>query len=131
MATIDPLIPLVTPDEVRVNADHLRKVSDETLQAIIDEVHIVFIYPYLRRWRSQDDKVAQMKVVEKYLVQHTATLNVRRADSESIAAGISKSISVPKDLDLDQTEYGQMAKKIGKILGLDWSSKEIARLRIY
>lgn len=119
----DPLIPLVTRDEVILNAGHLILVSEDAMNHIINSVHMVFIYDFYKKYQTRDGIPEKLKFVEELLVQHMATLNVRRADSESVPQ-MSKSISVPKDLDLDQTEYGQMAKKIGKQLGLSWASDQ-------
>lgn len=121
---INPADSLVTPTDVRVNANHLKKVDDDTLKAVIEEMHVVFIQEALTRMQNNSLLVSKLKVVEKYLSQHTATLNVRRADSEGVA-GMSKSISVPKDQDLDQTEYGQMARKIANDIPLDWASDDL------
>jgi len=113
---------LVVPGDVRVNADHLKFMSDEDLAVVIQDVHIMFIYKYAIKWKNNMVNIGKLTVIERLLSQHFATLNVRRADSESIP-GMSKSITVPKGKDLDQTEYGQMAKNLGKILGLDWSDE--------
>lgn len=114
----------VTPEEVKVNANHLAFVPDEILESVIQDVYTVYIGDYAVRWKNNASRLAKLKVIEKLLAQHMATLNVRRADSES-AAGMSKSISVPKDKDLDQTEYGQMAKRLAKNLGLDWANDDL------
>lgn len=129
---MDFTAPLVTVQEVLVNATHLKAVSEADLEMIIQDVHMFYIYKYYRRWYNREDRVYSLKYLEKLLVQFTSTLNIRRADSESIP-GMSKSLSVPKDLGLDQNEYGQMAKKLGKTLGLDWATDddEPACLRIY
>ena len=111
---------LVSASEVKINARHLKNVDDVELEVIIEEVHIAFIQDALAKHAGNTNTVSKLKIIEKYLAQHIATLNVRRADSESVA-GMSKSISVIKDKDLEQTEYGQMAKKIAKSIPLDWA----------
>ena len=120
---MDCLKVLVTPNEVRLNANHLKRVSDEVLVSVIADVHVIFIADYERRFRNKPTIQAKLKVIEKLLSQHMATLNVRRADSESVA-GMSKAVNVPKDKDLEQTEYGQMAKKLAKEIPLDWGSDD-------
>ena len=114
----------LTPNEVRINANHLKRVDDETLQTCIDEAYTLFIADFERRYTNRPAMIDKLKIVAKYLAQHIATLNVRRADSESIG-GMSKSISVPKDKDLEQTEYGQMAKKIAKNIPLPWATDDL------
>ena len=114
---------LVTPNDVRLNANHLKKVKDEVLVSVIEDVHVLFIADYERKFKNKPSIQAKLKIIEKLLTQHMATLNVRRADSESVA-GMSKSINVPKGQDLDQTEYGQMAKKLAKEIPLDWASDD-------
>lgn len=123
----------VTPAEVRINASHLKGVPDSDLEAVINDVYTMYIQRYADRWVNYPDRLARLKVIEKWLAQHLATINVRRADSESLQNVGSKSISVPKDMDLDQTEYGQMARKAGKDLGLDWANEDDkpACIRIY
>ena len=122
---------LVTSAEVKQNAKHLEKVSDEVLSAVIGEMHVIFIQDFLSVYESDATKVAKLKVIEKYLSQHTATLDVRRADSEGVA-GMSKAISVPKEQGLGLTEYGQMAKKIAKSIPLSWAIDDLpASLVIY
>lgn len=131
MPDINPLTPLVTAANVKVNAKHLNSASESDLTSVIADVHTIFIEDYVAKWINEEDKIRKLTVIEKLLAQHMATLNVRRADSESIA-GMSKSISVPKDQDLDQTEYGQMARKMAQKLGLDWATDDKpACLRIY
>ena len=115
---------LVTPNEVRMNARHLKNVPDDVLASVIEDVHVIFIEQYLNKYKNKPNTRAKLKVIEKLLSQHMATLNVRRADSESVA-GMSKSISVPKGEDLAQTEYGQMAKKIANEIPLDWASSDM------
>lgn len=119
---------LVTPAQVRVNAKHLtvRKVSDEELQSVIDDVHILYIADYANKWSGQASTMSKLGVIEKLLSQHMATINVRRADTE-IVAGMHKTVTVPKGLDLDQTEYGQLAKRLGKDLGMSWASDDSER----
>lgn len=123
-------IGLIEPRHVRVNANHLKNVDDDTLISVIEDVHVGFIAPYVSRLQSSALKYQQLALVEKLLAQHMATINIRRADSESIA-GMSKSVSVTKGMDLEQTEYGQMAKKLAKELGLDWAYDRKANLVIY
>lgn len=125
--------PLVTIEEIKLNANHLKRVDDATLQSVIDDVHVMYIEQYYSRWQNDAFRVRKLKVIEKLLSQHLATLNVRRPDSESVQGLGSKSLSVPKDMDLDQTEYGQMAKRLAKKLGLDWASDDDspACIRIY
>lgn len=113
----------ITPAEVRLNANHLKRVDDETLSAVISDVDIAFISFYSEKWAGDAAKLAKLNVAAKFLAQHIATLNVRRPDSEGLG-GMSKSLSVAKDMALDQTEYGQMAKKIGKMLGCSWASED-------
>lgn len=120
---IDITTPLVTFDDVKVNASHLSRLTPDEINPVIEDVHIVFIQEYLQRWRNNSLIVGKLKVIEKYLVQHMLTLNIRRPDSESIP-GMSKSISVPKDQDLDQTEYGQMARKIAEKIPLAWANDD-------
>lgn len=115
--------PLVTSSEVKLNARHLSNVPTDELEAVIADVHVVFIQDGLAKFGGNVATVSKLKVIEKFLVQHVATLNIRRADSESVA-GMSKSVSVVKDKDLDQTEYGQMAKKIAKDIPLTWAIDE-------
>ncbi|MDR1439541.1 MAG: hypothetical protein LBJ10_05875 [Clostridiales bacterium] len=103
--------PLVTPAEIRLNASHLRQAGDETLEAVIADVHEMHIIDALARWQGDPRKAAKLRVLEKLLAQHMATLDIRRADSEG-GLGLSKSISVPKGMGLAQTEYGQTAKAL-------------------
>jgi len=117
---MDVSLPLVFPEDVKINAKHLSKIEDAELEAVILEMHIVFIQEALVKFKNSSTIIAKLKVIEKYLAQHTATLNVRRADSEGVA-GMSKSISVVKDKGLEQTEYGQMAKKIAQSIPLNWA----------
>lgn len=117
---------LTTPQKVRMNANHLKNISTEVLQACIDEMHILYIADYMSAFPLE-----KLAIIEKYLAQHLATLNRRRADSENIG-GMSKNISVPKGEDLRQTEYGQMAKKTAKSIGLPWGNDtELATVKIY
>lgn len=120
---MDYMNALVTASEVKINANHLKFVDDNTINTVIDEVHISFIAQYLPRFASNQIMLGKLKLIEKLLTQHMLTLNVRRADSESIP-GMSKSISVPKDQDLDQTEYGQMARKLAEKIPLDWANDD-------
>ena len=93
------------------------------MTAVLNDVHILFIDDYAIKWADEPSKIAKLTVIEKLLAQHMATLNVRRADSESVA-GMSKSVSVAKDQDLNQTEYGQMARKMAGKLGMDWANED-------
>ena len=124
-------LPLVTPAEVKQNAKHLEKVSDDVVSVIVSYMHVIFIQDALSIYADDATKVSKLKVIEKYLSQHTATLDVRRADSEGVA-GMSKAISVPKEQGLGLTEYGQMAKKIAKSIPLSWAIDDLpASLVIY
>lgn len=117
----------VLPADVRINANHLRKVSDEILEACINEMHIIYIADYVGLYDS--DKLA---VIEKYLAQHLATLNIRRPDTEGLTGMMNKSITVARDQGLDQTEYGQMARRIAKQIGLEWGNDDKkAELKIF
>jgi len=93
---------LVNVQEVRQNAHHLDKVSDSDLLSIIEDVHGAYTV-------ELDLTPDRLKLFEKLASQHFATLGMRRADNEN-AAGMTKSLSVTRDLAWNQTEYGQMAR---------------------
>jgi hypothetical protein len=120
---------LTTLERVRLNAAHLRQVPDDTLNLCIEDAYTVYIAPYTAHFY-----VTSLEVVERYLAIHFATLNIRRPDNENLTGVGSKSVNVPKGEDLEQTEYGQTAKKLAKQLGLDWAESadlKKASVKIY
>lgn len=112
---------LTNIERVKLNAKHLERVSDRTLQLCIDDAHEIYIKPYLSSFTGGQEN--SLETVERYLAIHLATLNIRRPDSESLA-GMTKSISLPKDEGLSLTEYGQTAKKLASQLGLKWAMSD-------
>jgi hypothetical protein len=106
---------LVTPQDVRVNADHLLSMSDNDIEVVINDTNELYIKDAMSAHPALEPKLL---ILWKYLTQHFCTLNIRRADSESIA-GMSKGISVAKGEGLSQTEYGQTSKAIIKGLDID------------
>ena len=99
------------PSDLTVNALHLEEATEADLQACIDEAFVIYIAEFIT---SVD--AAKWYVIHKWLAQHLATLNVRRADSESLGP-MSRSISTPNSENLGQTVYGQQARSAG--LGMD------------
>jgi hypothetical protein len=120
---------LTTIERVRLNAAHLRQVPDDTLNLCIEDAHEMYIAPHLGKVGN-----VKLEIIERFLAIHFATLNIRRPDNENLTGVGSKSVNVPKGEDLEQTEYGQTAKKLAKQLGLDWAESadlKKASVKIY
>lgn len=108
------------PEDVRKIARHLKLLSDDDLTQSIRDAEAWYIKKVKRK--TGDTELIDM--LTRYLAAHYATINLRRPDSQSLD-GMNKSISVPKDMGLEQTEYGQMAKDIMDELGVSVKVKPV------
>ncbi|KAB8139270.1 DUF4054 domain-containing protein [Gracilibacillus oryzae] len=98
-------MPLTDKVRVRAIAHHLKRMADEDLDVVIEDA---------------EAEVAKLSVksedrerLVRYLAAHMATLNYRRATSQSLT-DMSESYNAPQGDGLSSTEYGQEYMRLEK-----------------
>lgn len=95
--------------KVRAIARHLKKMPDDDLQVFIEDASAE-----VNKYKVGS---TDRERLTRWLAAHLATLNYRRAQSESVAE-LSRSFSSAQGEGLDATEYGQEYKRqLKKVIG--------------
>lgn len=90
-----------TEEKVLAIASHLKDLDSTTIQMYIDDAND----------ELSGTVLAGNERVERYLAAHFGTLNVRRAERESVE-NISVSYNTLDGEGLERTEYGQEVKRL-------------------